>query len=58
MIVLEIEGWEQSYGVRAEIELGHELGLPIFYLSPEDLFQGQVQGECLRSHPRIEPRVT
>ncbi len=32
MIVLKIEGWEQSYGVKAEIELCKKLSIPIFYL--------------------------
>lgn len=37
MIVLKIDGWEQSYGVQAEIELCHQLSIPIKYLDPQEL---------------------
>lgn len=37
MIVLTIEGWDQSYGVRAEIELCRELSIPVRYLDPGTL---------------------
>lgn len=37
MIVLEIEGWESSFGVKAEIDLCRELGKPVKYLHPDDL---------------------
>ena len=37
MIVLEIDGWDKSYGVKAEIELCRQLQLPIKYLSPNQL---------------------
>lgn len=37
MIVLEIEGWERSFGVQAEIDLCRELGIPVKYLKPEEL---------------------
>ncbi|MFO0915248.1 MAG: DUF1937 family protein [Pirellulales bacterium] len=35
MIVLMLDGWEESRGVAAEIDIARELGLPIDYLSPE-----------------------
>lgn len=37
MIVLKIEGWEQSYGVKAEIDLCNQLAIPIKYLNPDHL---------------------
>ncbi len=37
MIVLTIDGWEQSYGVRAEIELCEKLSIPVKYLDPAQL---------------------
>jgi hypothetical protein len=37
MIVLKIDGWKESYGVRKEIELCLEKSIPIKYLSPEEL---------------------
>lgn len=37
MVVLTIEGWEQSFGVGKEIELCKDLGLPILHLDPREL---------------------
>jgi hypothetical protein len=37
MIVLKLAGWEVSYGVTREIELCEELGLPVWYLAPEEV---------------------
>lgn len=37
MIVLKIDGWKESYGVRAEIGLCKKLSIPIFYLDPSRL---------------------
>lgn len=37
MIVLTIDGWDRSYGVRAELNLCRELSIPVQYLSPADL---------------------
>jgi hypothetical protein len=34
MIVLQLEGWEDSYGVTKEIELCKELGKPVAFLEP------------------------
>lgn len=36
MYVLTLEGWEESLGVKAEIEYADRIKLPIFFLSPED----------------------
>jgi len=35
IIVLKLEGWEQSVGVTAEIAMAKELGLEIEYMEPE-----------------------
>lgn len=35
LIVLKLEGWEQSVGVAAEIKMARELGLEIEYMEPE-----------------------
>lgn len=37
MIVLKIDGWDKSFGVKAEIELCQKLSIPIKYLDPEAL---------------------
>lgn len=34
VIVLTLEGWKDSRGVRAEIELANELHLPVHYVPP------------------------
>jgi hypothetical protein len=49
--VLQIDGWTQSYGVRAEIELCEKLGIPIRYLKPADLAASETVETCLRSAP-------
>ncbi|MFO0916615.1 MAG: DUF1937 family protein [Pirellulales bacterium] len=35
IIVVMLDGWEESRGVAAEIDIARELGLPIDYVSPE-----------------------
>jgi hypothetical protein len=35
LAVLTLDGWQESCGVQAEIDLAAELGIPIDYLSPE-----------------------
>jgi hypothetical protein len=37
MIVLAIDGWDKSYGVKAEIELCQKLSIPVKYLNPSHL---------------------
>ena len=37
MIVLKIDGWQDSYGVAKEIELCKEKSIPIKFLDPKDL---------------------
>ena len=36
MIVLMLDGWQDSEGVQAEIEIAKAMGLPIRYVEPED----------------------
>ncbi|HEY0984826.1 DUF1937 family protein [Schlesneria sp.] len=33
LLVLTLEGWEESVGVTAEIEIAHQLGKPVNYLT-------------------------
>lgn len=35
VIVLMLDGWQESKGVQAEITIAKELGLPVSYLCPE-----------------------
>lgn len=51
MIILEIEGWKDSFGVRAEIDLCNKLGLPIKYLDPADLESAASALQLLRDSP-------
>ena len=37
LTVLKIPGWEQSYGVQLEINEANRIGIPVRYLSLEDL---------------------
>lgn len=34
VVVLTIDGWEESIGVQAEIQIARELGKPVRYLEP------------------------
>ena len=35
VVVLTLDGWDQSVGVQAEIKIARELGKPVTYLAPE-----------------------
>jgi hypothetical protein len=35
IVVLMLDGWEESEGVRAELAIAAELSLPIGYLAPD-----------------------
>lgn len=35
LMVLTLDGWQESRGVQAEIDLAIELGMPIRYVKPE-----------------------
>ena len=35
VVVLMLDGWEESVGVQAEIRIARELGKPVRYLAPE-----------------------
>ena len=35
MVVLMLPGWEESKGIKAEIKLAEEMGLPIVYIEQE-----------------------
>jgi hypothetical protein len=34
IVVLKLDGWEQSTGVQAEIKIGEEMGIPVEYIDP------------------------
>jgi len=36
VVVLMLDGWEESVGVREEIRIAREMGKPIQYVAPED----------------------
>ncbi|MGZ3843762.1 MAG: DUF1937 family protein [Bdellovibrio sp.] len=51
MIVLEIEGWDTSFGVQAEINLCKTVSLPVKYLTPADLEENIPLNSVLRDKP-------
>jgi len=44
LLVLMLDGWEKSVGVNSEIEYARELGLPIGYVTYEDIMNNLVDG--------------
>jgi len=40
VVVLTLDGWQQSVGVKAEIRLATELAKPVSFLNPEGLTHG------------------
>jgi len=46
IIVLTLPGWESSVGVRAEIVIAKEMGIPIEYVTLADLRAGHIK--CTR----------
>jgi nucleoside 2-deoxyribosyltransferase len=36
VVVLMLDGWRESTGVRAEVRIARELGKPVRYVAPED----------------------
>ena len=36
VIVYQLDGWEDSIGIKAEVEILKAMGLPIIYVEPED----------------------
>jgi Domain of unknown function (DUF1937) len=40
LAVLTLAGWRESVGVQAEIKMARELGLPVAFVSPQDLESG------------------
>ena len=43
LIVLQIPGWDVSKGVTAEIEYAKDIGLPIYYLTVEQIAAGDIE---------------
>jgi hypothetical protein len=44
LIVLTLDGWKQSVGVTSEIAYTKELGMPVVYISYEDIMADKVDG--------------
>jgi len=40
MIVIMLEGWKESVGVTAEIEIANKLGIPVTYVTLERILKG------------------
>jgi hypothetical protein len=51
MIVLTIDGWNSSHGVRAELDLCKKLSIPVHYLDPKELLEGKDPALCMRPTP-------
>jgi hypothetical protein len=45
MVVLTLDGWRESRGVAAEIELARAVGLPVRYVGPE-IAESSVDAAC------------
>jgi hypothetical protein len=45
MIVLTIEGWKDSHGVKKEIEFCNENELPIYYFTSEEIESGHASNK-------------
>jgi hypothetical protein len=50
VVVLMFPGWQESVGVKAEIEIARALGKPVTFMEPTRL---QVRGKAV--HPTSEP---
>jgi nucleoside 2-deoxyribosyltransferase len=46
IVVLQLPGWDKSVGVTAEIEYAIQLGMPVFYITEEQVVTEQL-GELL-----------
>lgn len=51
MIVLEIDGWNNSYGVAEELALCRRLSIPVRYLDPKELDSSTATETLLRDQP-------
>jgi hypothetical protein len=50
VLVLALDGWRESEGVQAEIEVAKRLGKPVVVVEPDSLFHGPSSlgaGECM-----------
>jgi hypothetical protein len=59
LLVLTFEGWDESEGVKAEIEMAKQLGIPLCHMAPdwvEKLLEDEDIYNTLASYsPRIAP---
>jgi hypothetical protein len=40
IFVLRLEGWDKSIGVKAEIEFAHQIDIPVYHITPNDVDSG------------------
>jgi Nucleoside 2-deoxyribosyltransferase len=52
LVVLMLDGWNESIGVQAEIRIATELGKPVRYLAPEDAHVSLTLAPGASSGPR------
>ena len=50
MIVLKLDGWEESWGVQQEVKFCKEKGIPIFYYTLEEILMDQDTNANARRH--------
>ena len=53
ILVLKLDGYKESVGVNAEIEFAHEIGIPVYYISVEEIAEGDLS--CLNRPEVPEP---
>ena len=47
VLVLCLDGWEQSVGVAGEVAEATKLGIPVYYINPQEAFGGNFNVETL-----------
>jgi nucleoside 2-deoxyribosyltransferase len=43
VLVLTLDGWDKSVGVAAEIAFANEIGIPVYYITFEEVFQNNLE---------------
>src|SRR5262249_50831544 len=57
MIVLTIDGWQQSEGIQREIEAFKTMGKEVEYLNPSDLMDGCTKDDNERTKRKLSQQV-
>lgn len=55
VVVLMLDGWENSVGVQAEIRIARELGKPVRYLAPELAHVSPTLAHVASGSPEADP---